>query len=168
MPFVKLLLAILSKRERERHRENSCLWFGRQTISSHPRMSKQFISGSWRRVLWTRTEPQEWGQTTCQNDQRGKRNKARLFLSVSTVKAFSCQSWFTVVSVCLFLFSWVCVCVCENKRMDRNWDLGLAAKKNYTLKEAAWSLTHVRLLMLSLREADEVSLIGGIMQSSAS
>jgi len=98
-------------------------------------MSKQFISGSWRRVLWTRTEPQEWGQTTCQNDQRGKRNKARLFPSAPTAKAFTFQFLLPGVYVCflffcfvLFCFFWVCGWVSE-PRMDRNWGSGLAAKR---------------------------------------
>ncbi len=155
------------EREGERHREKTLVSV--QTISSHPRMSKQFISGSWRRVLWTRTEPQEWGQTTCQNDQRGKRNKACLFPSASTAKAFS----FLVlasrcVCLCVCVLCFFSVCVCENRRMDRNWGLGLAAKRTPCWMEATRSVRHVRLLILSLREADEVSLIAGIMQSSAS
>ena len=74
--------------------------------------------------------------------------------------------------VCLCLFFSVCICVrFFSVRMQKQED-GLAAKRTpprwWKLLEATRSLRHVGLLILSLREADEVSLIAGIMQSSAS
>lgn len=69
-------------------------------------MSKQFISGSWRRVLWTRTEPQEWGQTTCQNDQR--ENEIKLVFSSLLLKErlfiFSSSFFFHVCVLFAFVF----------------------------------------------------------------
>ena len=148
-----------SQRKGERDREKTLVSL--QTISSHPRMSKQFISGSWRRVLWTRTEPQEWGQTTCQNDQRGKRNKARLFPSASRAKALS----FQLLPPDVWVFS-----VCENKRMDWKSAWGLTAL-GQTAKElhADGSYSKPQTCQaLDISGADEVSLIAWIMQSSAS
>lgn len=89
-------------------------------------------------------------------------NQIKLLFSISlNSKGFL----FSVLASCLF-FS-VCICVrFFSVRMQKQED-GLAAKRT-TLMEATRSLRHVGLLILSLREADEVSLIAGIMQSSAS
>lgn len=48
--------------------------------------------------------PQEWGQTTCQNVQRGKRNKAHPSPSASTA---NCTVQVLLPGVCVYVYFWV-------------------------------------------------------------